>query len=51
MNSYWAKIKRDFQYKLEEVLDWATHLEDLQAVLKEFDPITASKNKSLIHYF
>ncbi len=29
VNSYWANIKRDSQYQLEEVLDWAAHLEYL----------------------
>ena len=33
VNSYLAKIKRDSQYHQEDVLDWATHLEQLQAVL------------------
>ena len=33
VDSYWGKIKRDSQYQLEEVLNWAAHLEHLQAVL------------------
>ncbi len=37
VDSYWTKIRRDSQYEHEEVLDWAIHLEHLQAVLKEFD--------------
>ena len=48
VNSYWAEIKRDSQYQLEEVLDWAAHLEHLQAVLKEFDPIAAPNKETLI---
>ncbi len=51
MNSYWAKIKRDSQYQLEEVLDCTTHLENLQAVLKEFDLTSAPNKKILICYF
>lgn len=51
MNSYWTKIKQDSQYQQEDVLDWATHLDHLQAVLKEFD-LTAIPNKeTLIRYF
>ena len=44
-------IKRDSQYQLEEVLDWAAHLEHLQAVLQEFDPAAASNGDILIQYF
>ena len=29
VNSYWAKVKRDSQYKQEDVLDWAAYLEHL----------------------
>ena len=29
VNSYWAKIKRNFQYQQKDVLDWATHLDHL----------------------
>ena len=39
MDTYWGKIKRDFQYQLEEVFNWAVYLEHLQAVFQEFDPI------------
>ncbi len=51
MDSYWTKISRDFQYQQEEVLDWATHLEHLQAVLKKFDPSDAPNKTTLICYF
>ncbi len=51
MDSYWTKIRRDSQYQQEEVLDWAAHLEHLQAVLKEFDPTGTSNKTILIHYF
>ncbi len=51
MDSYWTEIRRDSQYQQEEVLDWAAHLEQLQAVLKEFDPSGAPNETTLIRYF
>ncbi len=51
VDSYWTKIRRDSQYQQEEVLDWAAHLEHLQAVLKEFDPSGAPNETILIRYF
>ncbi len=45
------KIRRDSQYQQEEVLDWAAHLEHLQAVLKEFVPTGAPNKTTLIRYF
>ena len=47
VDTYWRKIKRDSQYQLEEVLDWAAHLEHLQMVLREFDP-AATPNKEIM---
>ncbi len=51
MDSYWTKIRRDSQYQQEDVLDWAAHLEHLQAVLKEIDPSHAPNETTLIRYF
>ena len=51
VDSYWGKIKKDFQYQLEEVFDWTAHLEHLQVVLQEFDPVAAPNNDILIRYF
>ncbi len=51
LDSYWTKIRRDSQYQQEEVLDWAAHLEHLQAVLKEFNPSDAPNKTTLIRYF
>ena len=51
IDSYWAKIKRDFQYQQEDVLDWAVHLEyleHLQAVLQEFDSVAAPNEDTMI---
>ena len=51
VDAYWGKIKRDSQYQLEEVLDWAAHLEHLQAVLREFDPAATPNEEIMIRYF
>lgn len=48
MDSYWAKIKKDSQYQLKEVLNRAIYLKHLQAILKKFDAITAPKENILI---
>ena len=42
---------RDSQYQLEEVLDWAAHLEHLQVVLREFDPAAIPNEETMILYF
>ena len=51
MDAYWGKIKRDSQHQLEEVLDWAAHLEHLQAVLREFDPAATPNEEIMIRHF
>ena len=51
VNSYWAKIKKDFQYQQKNVLDWAAHLEHLQAVLQEFDFVATPNKDNMIRYF
>ena len=51
VDAYWGKIKRDSQHQLEEVLNWAAHLEHLQAVLREFDPAATPNEETMIRYF
>ena len=51
MDIYWGKIKKDSQYQLEEVLDWAAHLEYLQAVFLEFDLAATLNKEIMIRYF
>ena len=51
VDSYWAKIKRDSPYQQEDVLDWAAHLEHLQAVFREFDSLAAPNKDTMIRYF
>ena len=51
VDTYWGKLKRDSQHQQEEVLDWAAHLEHLQAVLREFDPEAAPTGRIMIRCF
>ena len=51
VDSIWKKLKRDFQYQLEEVYDWASHLEHLQSILMEFDPVPAPTKLTMVRYF
>ena len=44
-------IKTDSQHQLEEVLNWAAHLEHLQAVFQEFDPAATRNKETMIQYF
>ena len=38
-NSICSKFRQDSQYQAKSVLDWAVHLEHLQSILLEFDPV------------
>ena len=51
VDTYWGKLKRDSQHQQEEILDWAAHLEHLQAVLREFDPDSAPTGRIMIRCF
>ena len=51
VDSIWSKLKRDSQYQLEEVQDWAAHLEYFQSILLEFDDAGAPKEFYLIRFF
>ena len=51
VDSVWRKLKRDSQYQLEEVYDWASHLEHLQSILIEFDPAAAPTESTMVRYF
>ena len=37
IDSIWSKFTRDSQYQLEEVRDWASHLQQLQSILSELN--------------
>lgn len=51
MDSIRSKVKRYSQYQLEEVQDWAAHLEYFQSILLEFDSAGVPKKPYLIHFF
>ena len=51
VDTIWSNIKRDSQYQLEEVQDWASHLEHLQSILVEFDADGALVKSNLIRFF
>lgn len=44
-------IKKDSQYQLEKILNWAAYLEYLQVVLQEFDPTVSLNKEIMIWYF
>ena len=51
IDSIWSKFRRDSQYQLEKARDWASHLEHLQSILSEFDPIRTPDKLTMIYYF
>ena len=51
VDGIWKKLKRDSQYQLKEVYDWASHLEHLQLILLEFDPVAAPTEVTMVRYF
>ena len=51
VDSVWRRFNRDSQYQKEEVMDWAFHLEYLQAILIEFDAKRAPKESNLMLSF
>ena len=51
INSIWNKFRRDSQYQLKETQDWASHLQHLQSILVEFDPIQIPNELTMICYF
>ena len=50
-NSICSKFRRDSQYQVESVLDWAAHLEHLQSILLEYDPVGAPTKPTMLRYF
>ena len=47
----WKKLKRNSQYQLEEVYDWASHLKYLQSILMEFDLVATLTKFTMVRYF
>ena len=50
-NSICSKFRQDTQYQAESVLDWAAHLEHLQSILLEYDPVGAPTKPTMLRYF
>ena len=50
-NSICSKFRRDSQYQAKFVLDWAAHLEHLQSILLEYDPVGAPTELTMLRYF
>ena len=51
IDSIWSKFRRDSQYQLEEARNWASHLQHLQSILSEFNPIRTPDELTMICYF
>ena len=51
VDSIWKKLKKDSQYQLEEVYDWASHLEHLQSILIEFGPVATPTESTMVRCF
>ena len=51
VDSIWKKLKRDSQYQLEEVYNWASHFKHFQSILMEFDPAAAPTELTMVRYF
>ena len=51
IDSIGSKFRRDSQYQLEKARDWASHLQHLQSILSEFDPIRTPNKLTMICYF
>ena len=50
-NSICSKFRQDSQYQVQSVLDWAAHLEHLQSILLEYNPIGAPTKPTMLKYF
>ena len=51
VDNIWKKLKCNSQYQLEEVYNWASHLEYLQSILMEFDPAATPTESTMVRYF
>lgn len=51
VNIIWSKVKRDPQYQLEEVQDWASYLEHFQFILPEFNANGVLAESFMIQFF
>ena len=51
VDSIWRNLKKDSQYQLEEVYNWASQLKHLVSILLEFDPVVAPTEVTMVRYF
>lgn len=51
VNRIWSKVKRDPQYQLEEVQDWASYLKHFQFILTEFNANGVLAESFMIQFF
>ena len=51
VNSIWKKLKRNSQYQLNKVYNWASQFKHLQSILLEFDSVAVLMEVTLIRYF
>ena len=51
VNSIWNKNKKDSQYQLEEIYDWALYLKYFQSIFIKFDLIATLTKSSMVRYF
>ena len=50
-NSICSKFRQNSQYQAKSVLDWAAHLEHLQSILLEYNPVGAPTKPTMLRYF
>ena len=51
VDNIWRKLKKDSQYQLEKVYNWASYLKYLQSFLMEFNPVAALTESTINRYF
>ena len=51
VDKIWKKLRRNSQYQLEEVYNWASNLEYFQSILIEFDSTAAPTESIMVKYF
>ena len=49
-NSICSKFRRDSQYQAKFVLDWVAHLEHLQSILLEYNPVRTPTESTMLRY-
>ena len=50
-NSIYSKFRQNSQNQVKSVLNWAAHIEHLQSMLLEYDPVGAPTKLTMLKYF